>query len=382
MEANALPGADRIRINPATYNLTLPETGNDAGGDLDVTESVILENAGAPPILDGQDDFRIFETSGSTVSLTVRGVVMRNGSADFGGCVRAGGDLVLERVELASCDATDSGGALFVINGALTVRDAWIHDSHAGATGSGGGLSFLENLTTPERALLERVTFSGNTANRGGAVRAGGEMVFVNVTMRGNSASEVGGAIWATDTGRLSNVTIVGNVCDTDDDGDSGGGIFKSTPGAWTFENSVLARNTCGTSAPIWQDCDGTFTSGGYNLVGIGADCTGFAATGDVVGPGPVAIDPLLGPLAMSGGWAPTSLPLTGSPVLQGGNPAGCVADRDGTGPDVAVPLTDDQRRAARPADGTCERGAVELGPFFLDGFESRSTGAWSATVL
>lgn len=382
MEANALAGADVIRLNPGTYNLSLAETGSDSGGDLDVTETVVLENTGVAPTIDALSNFRIFETNASDVSLTVRGAVLRNGSADFGGCIRSGGDLVLERVEIAGCVSSSSGGGVFVINGALTVRDAWIHGNHAGpATSPGGGIHFIKNLSTPERALLERVTLEGNTAFRGGAISAAGEVVVVNATLRGNSATGVGGAIWATDTGRLSNVTMVANVCDTNNDGDSGGGIYKSTAGAWLIENSVLARNSCGTSSPVWQDCDGVFDSGGYNLIGFGAACTGFSAAGDDVGSGPASIDPLLATLAMTGGWAPTHLPLAGSPMLQAGDPGGCLADRDGSGPGVAVALTNDQRNAARPANGVCERGAVEVGPFFLDGFESQSTSRWSSAV-
>ena len=206
-------------------------------------------------------------------------------------------------------------------------------------------------------------------------------MALANVTIRGNGALETGGGIWTNGTGRLANVTLVSNICDTDNTGDSGGGLFKATPGAWVIENSVIAHNSCRTASSFWQDCDGEFGSAGYNLVGIGTDCTGFSATGDEVGPGPGSLDPLLASLAMNGGWAPTQLPLPGSPLLQAGNPGGCTFDADGSGPGAALPLTRDQRGAARPADGRCERGAVEVGPFFLDGFESRTTARWSATA-
>lgn len=382
MEANALPGTDIIRVNAGTYNLTLAESGSATGGDLDVTETLTIENAGVAPIIDGQATFRIFETGAAAVNLTVRGVRLRNGSADYGGCLRATGDLTLERSEVTGCEATDSGGGVFVNGGALTVNDAWIHGNTSGTTGIGGGITFFANLVTPEPARLARVTLEGNTAYRGGAISAAGEMNLINVTIRGNSAVDIGGGIWATGAGRMSNVTLVHNVCDTDNDGDSGGGISKPTPGVWVIENSVLARNSCRTATPLWQDCAGDFDSAGYNLVGIGTDCTGFTATGDEVGAGPGSIDPLLAPLAQNGGWAPTLLPLPASPLLQAGNPAGCSYDPDGTGPGGGLLLNRDQRVAVRPAGGRCERGAVELGPFFLDGFESQSTARWSAAVF
>ena len=379
MEANALPGADLIRVNAGTYNLTLAETGGAPGGDLDVTETLVVENAGVSPVVDGQASFRIFETSAAAVSLTVRGVVLRNGSADYGGCIRSAGDLTLARVEVADCAATVSGGGVFVNGGVLTVEDAWIHGSNSG--GQGGGVVFFGGTVNPKRALLERVTVEGNSGFRGAGLALSGESVLVNATIRGNSAEEVGGGIWTNSAGRMSNVTLVSNVCDSDNNGDSGGGIWKTPAFTWVIENSVIARNSCRTATPLWQDCDGDFDSAGYNLVGIGTDCSGFTAAGDQVGAGPTPIDPLLAPLAMNGGWAPTQLPLAGSPLLQAGNPAGCTYDPDGTGPGAAAALTRDQRGAARPADGLCERGAIELGPFFLDGFESRTTARWSSTV-
>ena len=54
----------------------------------------------------------------------------------------------------------------------------------------------------------------------------------------------------------------------------------------------------------------------------------------------------------------------------------------------VSCPSTD-QRGMMRPQDGdgdgwqVCDSGAVEMeeGPFFVDGFESSDTSAWSVTV-
>jgi hypothetical protein len=200
--------------------------------------------------------------------------------------------------------------------------------------------------------------------------------VLVNVTIRGNHATVCAGGVRATHSGRMSNVTLVNNVCDVG----AAGGFFSFDANAWQVENSVIAQNSCGTP-PVVQDCDGAFISGGYNLVGIGTDCVGFDETGDVVGPGPGSLDPILESLDNNGGWTPTHLPGPGSPLIQGGDPSGCFVDRDGSGAGAETLLLQDQRGAARPANGRCERGAVELGPIFFDGFESGSTVRWADTV-
>ena len=382
MEANALAGPDVIRVNAATYDLTIPADGDDGddSGDLEIEDDLTIENVGVRPTIDGQDLHRIFELLDAT-SLTLRGLVLRHGAADYGGCVHALDDLVLERVTMVSCASTQSGGGLFLNGGSLRVSDSWFWANQTG--GIGGGLVFFGSLVNPERALIERSTFSGNLAFRGGGLTANGEMVIVNSTFYGNSAEDVGGGVFTTDIGRMSNVTIVGNFADSDSDNvGSGGGLFKSVSDVWTVENSTIVLNRRTPSAPVWQDCNGTFASGGYNLIGIGSGCTGFAGAGDTVGAGPNPIDPVIGGLIHRGGWTPTMAPLAGSPLLQAGDPAGCLTDLDGTGPGAPAVLSEDQRGVARPANGRCERGSVEIGPIFFDGFVTGTTERWSSAVI
>ena len=380
MEANALGGPDVIRVNFATYNLTIPADGDDGddSGDLEIEDDLTVENAGVRPTIDGQDLHRIFEAIAGA-PLTLRGLILQNGAADYGGCVQAFDDLVLERVVVRLCSATSSGGGVFVNGGALRITDSEIQSSQAG--GIGGGVVFFEALVNPERALVERSSFFLNTGFRGGGLTANGETVIVNSTFRSNSATDSGGALFFTDGGRLSNVTMILNVCDSDSDGvGNGGGLFKSVPDVVRVENSAITTNTCDHPTLIWQDCSGSFQSGGYNLIGLGTGCTGFVATGDAVGAGPNPIQPVVSAYSNFGGWTPTVLPFAGSPLLQTGDPAGCLADPDGTGPGAPAVLTQDQRGAARPAGGRCERGAVEVGPIFFDGFVTGTTEHW-ATV-
>ena len=83
----------------------------------------------------------------------------------------------------------------------------------------------------------------------------------------------------------LLSCTVVGN------NGDSNGGGVAGVGGGVT--NTIISGNAAG-SAP---DVGGTFSSGGYNLIGSTNGSSGFGATGDQFN-----INPLVGPLQDNGG--------------------------------------------------------------------------------
>jgi hypothetical protein len=112
------------------------------------------------------------------------------------------------------------------------------------------------------------------------------------------------------------------------------------------IQNSILFGNT----APTGAGCAGDWVSQGHNILDGLAGCT-FASV-----PSDLRTNPLLQPPANPLALYLASLP--GSPVLDGGNPAGCT---DGTNP-----LTVDQLGRRRPMDGdndgtpVCDVGAIE----------------------
>jgi hypothetical protein len=118
-----------------------------------------------------------------------------------------------------------------------------------------------------------------------------------------------------------------------------GAGIERLT-GTATVLGSILANTG--------NNCAGTVTSGGYNVVDD-ATCA-FTAAGDQQNTAP-----LLGALADNGGATPTQLPQVGSPVLDA-ILAGIAGLCDGS-------ITVDQRGLPRPAGTHCDIGAVERQP-------------------
>ena len=325
------PGVtDRIAVPAGLFVLTVGAAGEDGAqeGDLDLTDSVEIEGAGARlTVIDGGGLDRVFDVDpgqGGTPA-AILNVTIRGGDVDSsGGGVRNGGTLTIDRCTISGNTASGPGGGirndvdLFVLDSTIVGN---VTADHGGGVDA-HGQSFFQN-----------VTVSDNTVNGGGAggglYNLGGEsMTVMASTVVGNSAG-AGSAIHNAGTLTVSHLLVVG-TCD---------GAVNTSSGA-SLESP---GNTCGFDA--------------------GSDQTGVA-------------DPLIGPLADNGGGTDTYMPSAGSPLVDTGVNGLCPAQ--------------DQRGVARPIDGDddtvadCDTGAVErnVGSFiFADGFESGDTSQWSAVV-
>jgi len=271
--------------------------------------------------------------------------------ANWGGGMRnsSGSSTALTNCTFDSNSATEYGGGMSNDSSSPTLTNCTF-TSNSG--NSGGGMN--NNRSDP---TLDNCTFSGNDANWGGGMRnfwfssptlanctfdsnsarwQGGGMsnytsspTLINCTFSGNSGEWGGGMSNSQGGPTVYNCTFSGNSAGY------GGGIWNAVIGSPTLGNTILANSTGGDCAG-----GGTVTSEGHNLDSDGT-CE-LTAQGDLPN-----TDPLLGPLQDNGGPTLTHALLTGSPAIDGGNPAGC-ADPWGN------PLTTDQRGAPRPVDGDC----------------------------
>jgi hypothetical protein len=135
------------------------------------------------------------------------------------------------------------------------------------------------------------------------------------------------------------------------------------------LRNTVVAENLEAGGASLGncvEEAPAVVTSADFNLADDGT-CN-LVGTDDLV-----VADAMLSPLGDHGGPTWTHAPEAGSPAVDSGD-------------DVMCQETD-QRGAPRPLDGDgdgaahCDRGAVEAGVLFMDGFENGDTSRWSTSV-
>ena len=392
--------SDVVALPAGIYTLSGAASDDDnVSGDLDVENydttpsSPSYDNAGADVTLDGAGD----SGAGATV-IDANGI---DRAIDVQSDALSSIDVTLEDLTIRNGNVSgpsDDGGAVIVrdSDGGVSVRDSTIENSHAGHYG--GAISFDDATSggSPPIVVL-RSELVGNSADEGGAIwtdnqGGAGSAEVLQSTLTGNSASEVGGAIYlagSPDTSgvKLLNTTIHGNTA-TDGGGavgfgaayahlyvyfstitgnststaGRGGGIQTDADGNSQkvfFRGAILAGNTAAGAAANCARVGGPFSlnvnTNGFNIEDANTCALDFDLSNDV------NTDPKLAPLQDNGGETRTRALYTGSPAI---DQVPTIAPNnfcsDYAGPPGNA-LTIDQRGAARPASpGLCDIGAFE----------------------
>jgi CSLREA domain-containing protein len=365
-------------------------SGNGAGIYNDVGASLTLDNT----LVDGNiidvrgasGDGGGVLTAGSLIltQSTISNNIAAGTSAKGGGirCIGTEG-LIIERSLIQGNQTIENpdlfvdtplGGGIAGCN--LTVRDTLIAGNLS--KGGGGGLEDCQGR-------IERTTISGNIADGGpGGGISNSSLQLVNTTVAANEAhgsltrlGHGGGVdVGSGNTVSFFNATVVSNTSSA-----SGGGISVSG-GSARLSHTVIAGNLQ-TGIGGNDDCAGSITTLGRNLLQNSAGCT---LSGSGSGTDLLNVNAQLDVLTLNGGaivgtvatatQMPSRLPLSTSPLIDGGNPAGCV---DNLGQILSV----DQRGLPRIVDGpdpdttaVCDIGAVEVqtvvrpDPIFSNSFE------------
>lgn len=356
-QARAVLGAHVITLPAGTYTFTIAGRGesNGATGDLNLGLSgrdITINGAGAAStIIDANGIDRVFQSIGG--NLTLNDLTVRNGNSnDFGGCFRfTGANLTLSRTVVKSCNAGLAGGGGIDVSlpSTVTLTDTTITQNVS--PGDGGGI-YLSHGTT---AMITRTTISGNSARYGAGIfflsgASPSTLTLANTTISGNTATSWGGATYfSSETGSsvtLANVTIASNSS-----GGGGGAVVVSGTGSLQVRNTIIANSVGSSAANCFLTSGGVVTDLGNNLEFPGTVC-GFALASDV------RANPLLGSLTNNGGSTETHALGQGSPAIDAGDDASC----------VAAPVSGvDQRGRSRPKGVRCDMGAFELPAAFTD---------------
>jgi hypothetical protein len=307
--------------------------------------------------------------NGTTVNDNAAGDDVDLPGADGGGIFNAG-NLVITSSTLTGNgagysdeDRGGNGGAVANV-GTAAITDTTVANNGAGAgdsTGGNGGGVFNSGTLTITRCTLSGNAAGGGTGDGAGGGIANGEggtLELINSTVSGNQAGNYGGeggGVFNEGSVVITSCTISDNSITGTGFGGNGGGVVNAGPLA-ALRNTLIAGNSSNSfdsylSYALGNDCYGTLTSQGFNLIQDLSDCT---IIGDAVG-NMTNVNPHLGPLQSNGGPTETQALLPGSPAIDAGNPNGC------TDPDGNV-LATDQRGAPRAVagDARCDIGAFE----------------------
>ena len=278
---------------------------------------------------------------------------------DGGGLELRLGRLNVDSSTISGNQAGNRGGAIFNSGGIMTVTNSTIVNNQAYL---GGGISTEVDEDGPSQNNISTSAILSNTATseNGGGINNQGNLILTNTTISGNDANE-GAGIYNSESdlepaeehgglATLTNVTVAYNDAIT-----SGGGL-QSDSGMLSVANSIVFSNTATTG----DDCSGAINSLDYNLTGC-----------SLSGSNDISSNPQLAPLALNGGSTLNYALGTGSPAIDGGNPALCPAT--------------DQRSSPRPIGGICDIGSIEdgIGYFIQDASitETESTIVVSVVV-
>ena len=214
-----------------------------------------------------------------------------------------------------SGNSAEDGGA--ILNwGELSISDSAFSDNLTDE--SGGAITNVRELSISDSS------FSGNSAEGGGAILNWGELSIINSAFSDNSADESGGAIDNLGELSITNITFSGNSAE------GGGAVFNGGNGELSIINSIIAGR--GGDACY---SDGRLRHNISNFIQDGSCSPAFSG------------DPMLGKLVEPENGSPAYFPLlAGSPAID--------AADDGYCPET------DQIGTARPQGAGCDIGAIE----------------------
>jgi CSLREA domain-containing protein len=332
-EANALAGADTIRIPAGKYDLTHTGAGEDAAatGDLDVSGRLRVVGVGeSDTVIDGKSSDRVFDIHGNA-RVTLFRVSVRGGAvagSDMGGAIRTdtGSRVTLKRTVVEDSSAGFAGGGIFA-GGRLKLLQSTVRGNSAVV---GGGLALAAN------AVIRASTLDDNFAS--GIDQLAGSDVYAT----GSTAVTM---VNSTSTGQIQTASFCHNGSCVDGSDFVLANVTANVLSRVTIDRdsgSFTLRNT------IIRECDTDLISQGYNVIQQEGCFIAGSLNGVVIGE-----DPLLSSLGDHGGPTATEVPDGVSPATDAGSPLA-----PGSG-GTACEATD-QRGVARSLGDGCDIGAVE----------------------
>jgi hypothetical protein len=313
-----------------------------------ITSDLTIDGRDQSITISGDNLFRVLRINSSSLTLNKLSIVNGLTTTSSGGGVDFSGTTLTVTDCFFSGNSGKWGGGISHVLGTLTVTDS----TFSGNSGTYGGGIYTESGT----ATVTNSTFNENSATFGGGIFSNNSSLTVaNSTFSGNSTDNYGGGIygvksWGTNTMTVINSTFSANTAAID------GGGLSNAAGVLSLMNTILANSTSA------QDC--------YSDTALTTDTNNLIENNNGCGTPVSSADPDLESLAYNGGPTPTFALLVGSPAIDAGDDATCVAS----------PVNNlDQRGVTRPYGVHCDIGSFEKNNGTLT---TRSVGAQDGWIL
>jgi Ca2+-binding RTX toxin-like protein len=286
-ESNALAGTDRITLGAGTFTLSRSGFGEDVAvtGDLDITDDLIIEGAGADvTIINANSLDRVFHVRPGG-KLTLRNVTITgglvSGSSRIGGGIYNQGIVNLIDCKLVGNTAYQGGGLATTSPSSVVAAVAnVINTTFTGnnATLRGGAIMVQgTSEATPSLLHLDNVTVNGNSAPS--TAGGGGAGIYVldwsDVEIREslfqNNTAQIGGVIYSEQltTGAKSKISVLNSQFVSNTAVNSGGVFYIQNVSNLNIEGSGFSQNKT-------TDINGT---GGALEISQGADVINITGT-------------------------------------------------------------------------------------------------------
>ena len=324
-------GGESITFDASLSGQTIPLT---SGTLLILKDMTIDGSALASQItIDGTDNWRVFAVGGG-VTAALKNLIVTGGwlNTDGGAGLVNNGTLTITNSIFSYHTADNQFGGAILNNstGNLTIIGSTFSNNSAFG---GGAIANYNQLTVRNSTFINN---GGGSTDSGGAIYTDGAsgtltQTITNNTFSGNSAN-VGGAIWSSRTQTITNSTFSGNAAHLTSN--SGGAVWQDAE-TLNLANTIMANSS-------GEDCRTQSTIGIHinNLIEDGASCAPS-----------LTADPMLDTLADNGGPTQTFALLPGSPAINAGDDTTC----------AAAPVNNkDQRGITRPNGDHCDLGAYE----------------------
>jgi hypothetical protein len=327
-QANANGEANRITLRRGTYTLTVVDngTGTNTNGLPVITSPLTIRGQGAETTVierdTGAPGFRILSVAAAG-TLTLERLTLRGGLALVGGGILTDGTVTIAQSTITGNRANFGGGGVMIREGTVTLIATTV--TRNGSIDGPGGI--LIGGGDPPLLIIADSSIDhnggGGTGPAGGIRNVRGTLVITNTTIAANTNSSRPfpfGAGIANEDGivLLTNSTLAENTAiDSVGFFGIGGGIGNRGSGVVLIQNTIIARNSAGMTG---QDCSGTVTSLGNNLIG---DLSGCAIT---LQPSDLTGDPGLDTFTDNGKPGNGHFPLLStSQAIDAGNNAVCL---------------------------------------------------------